>query len=212
MDIIILGAAGDVGCRAAGEALSRGHAVTGTIRRAAQLATLPNGVNPIVLDVADCEALANAMEGHDLSISAIRPPDGREDELVELTRSVLRAARTVGIRLLVVGGAASLKLLGADDMTLLDSGGIPEVAMPIARASFAQWELCAAETDADWTYLCPPGLLVPGERTGAFRRGIDTLLVDGDGNSAISMEDLAIALIDEAETPRHKRARFTVGY
>jgi len=37
-------------------------------------------------------------------------------------------------------------------------------------------------------------------------------LTDDQGNSRISFPDYAIAMVDEIETPRHPRARFTVGY
>jgi putative NADH-flavin reductase len=50
-----------------------------------------------------------------------------------------------------------------------------------------------------------------GERTGKFCLGTDQLLVNENGESNISMEDYAIALVDELETPRHSRQRFTVG-
>ena len=63
----------------------------------------------------------------------------------------------------------------------------------------------------NWAYLSPAALLEPGERTGAYRLDGDDLVVGADGTSRISMEDLAVALLDEAERPRHHRARFTVG-
>jgi uncharacterized protein len=89
---------------------------------------------------------------------------------------------------------------------------LPAAARPIALACVAQLAACRAETRADWTYLSPPANLGPGERTGAYRIGGDELLVDSAGNSAISMEDLAVALLDEVEQPRHHRARFTVAW
>lgn len=212
MKIVVFGAAGDVGRRAAGEAMARGHDVTGVVREAAQASRLPAGVRLAVADAADSASVAGVMAGHDAAIGAIRPPDGREGELAGLTRSMLDGAALARVRLLVAGGASSLKLPGAGETTLLESGWISEAFMPIARASFAQWEMCRAETRADWTYLCPPSMLVPGARTGVFRRGTDTLVVDADGESAISFEDFAVALIDEVEEPAHRRARFTVGY
>lgn len=212
MKIVVFGAAGDVGRRAAGEAMARGHDVTGVVREAAQASRLPAGVRLAVADVADSASVAGVMVGHDAAIGAIRPPDGREGELAGLTRSMLDGAALTKVRLLVAGGASSLKLPGAAETALLESGWISEAFMPIARASFAQWEMCRAETRADWTYLCPPSMLVPGARTGVFRRGTDTLVVDADGESAISFEDFAVALIDEVEEPAHQRARFTVGY
>lgn len=42
--------------------------------------------------------------------------------------------------------------------------------------------------------------------------GADELLIDDSGRSVISMEDMAVALLDEIERPRHIRRRFTVGY
>ncbi len=84
--------------------------------------------------------------------------------------------------------------------------------MPSRAPPQAQYELCLGETRAAWTYLSPLGMLEPGERTGRYRLGADTLLVDEGGVSRISMEDLAVAMLDEAEAPKHVRRAFTVGY
>lgn len=213
MHIIILGATGDVGSRVVSEALSRGHAVTAVVRQDAQRDTVPQGVTPLVADAADPAALTPLLEGHDLAISALRPPDGQEDLLVHLTGSVLRAAGRSRVPVLIVGGAACLKLPGQNGTTVLTAPGfLPVSVLPIARACFAQYELCAAYTEAEWTYLCPPGMLTPGVRTGSYRLGSDVLLTDEKGDSRISMEDFAVALIDEAENRKHRRARFTVAY
>jgi uncharacterized protein len=64
----------------------------------------------------------------------------------------------------------------------------------------------------DWAYLSPAALLEPGERTGTYQLGTDELLADAEGNSTISMEDLAVTLLEEVERPRHHRTRFTVAY
>jgi len=42
--------------------------------------------------------------------------------------------------------------------------------------------------------------------------GNDQLLVDPTGKSEISVQDYAVAMIDELERPAHVRLRFTVGY
>lgn len=211
MKIIVFGASGDVGRRIVAEAGARGHQVTAVVRRAAQIETLPPSAIPVVADATDRERLAGLMAGQDLAISALRPPDGQEDALVPLTRSVLDAAADARIRVLVVGGAASLRMPDGGGATVLTAPGfLPEPVVPIARACFAQYELCAAEARVDWSYLCPPAMLVPGKRSGRYRLGSDVLLSDPDGRSEISMEDFAVALLDEAETPRHRMARFTV--
>jgi len=67
-------------------------------------------------------------------------------------------------------------------------------------------------SDLDWTYFSPAALIQPGERTGKFRLGEDTLIADEKGNSSISAEDYAIALVDELENPKYIRKRFTIGY
>ena len=60
--------------------------------------------------------------------------------------------------------------------------------------------------------MSPSAEFAPGTRTGKFRLGHDSLLADASGKSWISMEDFAMALVDELATPRHSRQRFTVGY
>ena len=111
------------------------------------------------------------------------------------------------------GGAARLLLPDRGGETVLSAPGfLPTSTVAIARACQAQYELCLAEIRAEWTYLSPPAILEPGERTGHYRLGGDTLVVDDDGASRISMEDFAVAILDEAETPKHRREAFTVGY
>lgn len=211
MNIIVFGASGDVGRRIVAEAMAREHDVTAVVRRETQAQTLPKSARVRVADASRTERVAELMAGHDLAISALRPPDGQEETLVALTRSVLGAAARSGRRVIVVGGAASLTMPDRNGHTVLTAPGfLPEAVVPIAMACQAQYDLISAERHVDWSYLCPPALLSPGIRTGRYRLGSDVLLVDANGESAISMEDFAVALIDEAETPRHRRARFTV--
>ena len=68
------------------------------------------------------------------------------------------------------------------------------------------------EHDIDWVFFSPTGTLEPGERTGKFRLGKDDLIVDVDGKSHISVEDYAVAMVDELEKPAHHQERFTIGY
>lgn len=211
MKIVVFGARGDVGSRIVAEALSHGHTVTAVVRTDAQVGSLPSGVTACVADASDKADAVRAMAGQDIAISALRPPDGQEEMLVSLTRSLLDAAVKSKTRVLLVGGAASLKLPDDSGHTVLTAPDfLPEAVVPIATACQAQYELCLAETDADWAYLCPPAMLVPGTRTNRYRLGTDTLLVDEAGESKISMEDFVVALIDEAEEPHHHKTRFTV--
>ncbi|PAU87303.1 NADH-flavin reductase [Pseudomonas sp. WN033] len=212
MKIAVYGAVGDVGKRVVAEALGRGHEVSGIVRRQMQLDQLPDGVRGLVADVCDSRQVVHTAKGQDLIISAVRPPQGREEMLVTMTRSILSCVDPRQ-RVLVVGGAARLRVPGHNGKTVLTLDGfLPASVVAIARACQAQYEVCLAETRAAWTYLSPPAMLIPGERIGSYRSGGDTLLVDADGTSCISMEDYAVALLDEAESAKHVRRAFTVGY
>ncbi len=213
MKIIVFGATGDVGSRVAEEALLRGHEVTAVVRNENKLDRLPRATSVRVLDVTDTKAVARAMAGHDLAVSALRPPDGRETDLPELTKSVLDAAAESKTRVLVVGGAANLLMPDMSGHTVLTAPNfLPEAVKPIAAACFTQFAYCVAEDRADWTYFSPPAMLEPGQRTGHYRRGSDILLVDEAGHSKVSMEDFAVAMMDEAETPTENVKRVTVAY
>ena len=156
MKLIVFGATGDVGSRVVTEALARGHLVTAAIRNEAAIAKLPEGVRPVIADATDPATLVAAMESQDLAISALRSPPGREGEIVALTRSILNAASRTGLRLIIVGGAARLHLPNGSPHTVLsDPDFLPDNIVPTARASMAQWELCASETSAKLD-LCQP--------------------------------------------------------
>ena len=213
MKITVFGAAGEVGSRIVAEALSRDHAVTAVVRNSAQFNKLPQGVTPRSGNAENIADVVRLTASQDLVISAIRPSTGYEDKLVTTTQSILNGAAQSDIRVLVVGGAASLKLPGQGDTTVLTAPNfLPVEVINIARACFAQHEACEADQNANWTYLSPPAMLIPGIRTGNYRLGADELVVDKEGVSQISMEDFAVVLLDEAEQPKHYRARFTAAY
>ncbi|RVX41707.1 hypothetical protein EDD27_4272 [Nonomuraea polychroma] len=210
MRITIFGASGAVGSRVVAEALSRGHDVTAVVRDPARLAHTPARVR--AGDASDVEHVAALSAGQDVVISATRPAPGYEGELAITAKALLAGVARTGVRLLLVGGAAGLTVPEAGGLPLVETPDFPPALRPIALACNEQLEVCRSDTDADWTYLSPPALLEPGERTGVYRVGGDELLVDAHGRSAISMEDFAIALLDEAELPRHRGSRFTVAY
>ncbi|WP_040778049.1 NAD(P)-dependent oxidoreductase [Nocardia pneumoniae] len=210
MRMTVFGAAGDVGRRVVAEALARQHEVTAVVRNLARASTVPAGALIRRGDASDLDDVVSLSTGRDLVITATRPAPGREHELTAVTSVLLAGLARTGVRLLVVGGAATLTMPGAGDLTLHETPDFPVELRGIAQACADQLALCRADTTADWTYLSPPAELVPGERTGSYRLGADELLARADGLSAISMEDFAVALLDEAERPAHRRIRFTV--
>jgi putative NADH-flavin reductase len=202
MKIALVGATGRVGTRLVTELLSRGHAVTGIALHLP--ADVRAGITILQADATRPASLAPRLVGHDAVISAARFETSDADALIT-------AVKTAGVkRLLVVGGAGSLKV--APGKALVDTDGFPEAFKAEATAGARFLERLRSEPDLDWTFLSPSANFAPGERTGRFRLGGDQLLSDAEGRSHISMEDFAIAMVDEVERPAHSRQRFTVGY
>jgi putative NADH-flavin reductase len=212
MNIIVFGAAGQVGSRIVSEAVSRRHSVTAVVRRESQTTQFAQEVRTRLLDVRTGD-IEDAVREHDFVISALRAPNGEEDAIVELTQAVVNAARSRSIPFLIVGGAAPLIVPDSGGDTVLTKPGfLPESVVPVARASQAQCDWCSSRLDPDGVVLCPPALLVPGQRTGTYRTAGGTLVVDEHGDSRISMEDFAVAALEEAEHRSHTGRLFTVGY
>ncbi|MEU1024985.1 NAD(P)H-binding protein [Streptomyces sp. NPDC005904] len=215
MRITVFGGAGTAGSRVVTEALTRGHEVTAVVRDRARFTELHPRATHRTGDAGDPAQVAELAAGQDVVVNATRPAPGREADHAAVTRALLAGlAATPDVRLLVIGGAGSLMVPGTDGTRVIDDPRfVPPAWRHVAEASNAQYEaLRTADTPVNWTYLSPPALLEPGVRTARFRLGRDELLIDAAGKSSLSMEDLAVALLDETESPRHPRGRFTAGY
>jgi putative NADH-flavin reductase len=209
MHITVFGATGGVGRRTVVEALARGHEVTAVVRDRSRFTGLPKGAEPRLGDVTDTAAVKELSAEADVVVSAVRPPEGLEHRQAAITRTLLDGVAT-GTRLLIVGGAATLTVPDTGGLVLDDPRYVQRPWRAIAEASAEQHEVCRNEKRVEWVYVSPPAALMPGERTGGYRLGGDRLLLDERGESWISTEDFAVALVDEAESPRHSRTRFTV--
>ncbi|HLL67569.1 MAG TPA: NAD(P)H-binding protein [Micromonosporaceae bacterium] len=208
MKITVVGAAGMAGSRVIAEALGRGHRVTAVFRGAR-----PDSLSPEVIavrgDATDVDHMTQLFVRADAIVGATRPAAGSESDVPATTTALLDAAAATGTRALLIGGSAPLPS-PSGGLVFDDAQYVPPAVRTIAAASIAQLDACRAHT-ADWVYLSPPALLEPGARTGGYRRGATTLVVAADGSSRISVEDLAIAVVDELENPGHER-HFAVGY
>lgn len=202
MKIALIGASGNAGSRILRELSDRGHAVTAIARNADRIAALP-GVAPVSGDVGAPDSLAETLRGHDAVVSSLHFATADAAGLIGTVRAS-------GVkRYLVVGGAGSLEI--APGQRLIDQPDFPDAYKAEASAGADFLDLLRGVQELEWTFLSPSAMFVPGERTGQFRLGTDTLLSNEQGSS-ISFEDYAIALVDEIEQPRHIRQRFTVGY
>jgi uncharacterized protein len=206
MKIIVFGANGQQGSRVVTEALDRGHSVTAAVHAEDRAGNVDPRADVVVAEATDPARVASVAVGHDAAISATRARHA------EIARALLAGLSRAGVRRLVaVGGAATLEV--APGQWLLDTPDFREEWKPEARSGAEGLEVYrAADTDVEWTFASPGALLAPGERRGAYRTGTDQLLVAEDGTSSISMEDFAIALVDELENPQHVNRRFTAAY
>ncbi|MCC7461017.1 MAG: NAD(P)H-binding protein [Gammaproteobacteria bacterium] len=215
--IVVFGGSGRIGQRIIDEALARGHRVTAVSRRP-QPASAParDRLSYAIGDILDAASVARLAQGQDVVVDAtasgggLTPGGQGEDFHLRAAQSLVSAMRSIGRkapRLLVVGGAATLEV---------EPGKLLIDTMPGARGEPVGQKLAfdyyRTVADVSWTFLSPSQKIVPGTRTGKFRLGGDQLLRDAAGNSSISMEDFAVAMLDEIEHPAHVRRRFTVGY
>lgn len=203
MKIALIGASGNAGSRILSELVSRGHRVTAIARHPDKIAKL-NGVTAIEGDVYDKAQLVALIKGYDVLISSVHFSASDPDILIS-------AAHEAGVkRYLVVGGAGSL--LTPDGKKLIESPHFPDMYKVEAAAGGVFLDKLRAQSSVNWTYFSPPAVFIPGTRTGIFRLGLDNLISDASGTSTVSMEDFAIAMVDEIEKPAHLNQRFTIGY
>ena len=211
MKIAIIGATGFVGSAILNELASRNQDITAIARtpKDTSNATWKSA------DIFNVDALAEILKGHDAVINAYNPGwtnPNIYNETLSVYRAILAGAKKAGVkRLLCVGGAGTL--FCAPGLRLVDAGVLPAEIMPGVKSlgEFYLNILCN-EKEIDWVFFSPAGNLAPGERTGKFRLGKDDLIVNDKGESRISVEDYAVAMIDEAENKSHHKERFTIGY
>lgn len=212
MKIALIGASGFVGSAVLTELLARGHQVTALARTPAKLPAQP-GLTVVVADALDAAQVARAVVGHDAVVSAYNPgwSEPRIYEVfLQATQAIFSGVRQSGVkRFLMVGGAGSLYV--APGVQLVDTPPFPAEYKQGALAAREALRLIQAQPHLDWTFLSPPIALAPGVRTGQYRVGGDDLLPGvGEAPAGISVADLAVALTDELEQPRHHQKRFTV--
>jgi uncharacterized protein len=209
MKVVLFGASGMIGSRILDELVRRGHAVTAVVRNPEKVQAF-NGVKVVQGDVTDPASVAAIAKGSDAAISAYAPPPTETGKILDATRSLLAGLKQAGVRrLIAVGGAGSLEV--APGLKLVDTPEFPSAWMAIALAHRDVLPILK-ESDLEWTYFSPAALIAPGVRTGKFRLGGTRLVANDRGESRISAEDYAVALVDELENPQNIRKQFTAAY
>ena len=214
-NVLLIGATGFVGSAVLNELVSRGHKVTAVVRNIEKLAK-SDLVDAVKEDVANADAIAKLAEGKDAIISAYNPGWTNPDIATLISENypkILEAAKKSGVeRLLIVSGAGTL--FCAPGLRVVDSGAIPEEIMGGVRPLGDFYlNTLMNENDIDWVFFSPAGVFdQQGKKTGNYRLGKDDLIVDAEGNSHISVQDYADAMVNELEKPAHHKERFTIGY
>lgn len=214
MKIALVGATGFVGSAVLNEALNRGHEVTAIARNIDKITISNKNLKAVAVDVYHSEALSKTLVGHDAVVSTFNAGwtnSNLYNDFIKGSESIQQAVKRSGIkRLLVVGGAGSLEI--APGVQLVDAPEFPAEYKAGATAARDYLNTIKKENDLDWTFLSPAISLHPGERTGVFRLGTDQPVFDDKDQSDISVQDMAIAIIDELEQNRFIKKRFTLGY
>ncbi|MGN6502770.1 MAG: NAD(P)-dependent oxidoreductase [Pseudolysinimonas sp.] len=213
--ITVLGGTGYAGAALVAEAARRGHEVTAVSRTAP--AEPIEGVEYVTGSVQDAAVLDRVLAGRDVVVSALSPRAGLEGQLEAVAGELARRLDGTATRLGYIGGVSSLFAEeGGPRLWDITREHIPESLRPEVEAGLTVLDdLRGAPETLDWFYVSPPqkfGAWEPAPATGRYRLGGDVLLRDYSGESKISAADMAVAIVDEIEQPKHHRARFTVAH
>lgn len=214
--IALIGATGFVGSHLLTELVNRGYEVTAFARSVDKIPVKDGNPKTVALDVTDVKALAAALKGNDVVVSAFNPgwtnPNIYND-FMNGCEAIQKAVKEAGVkRYITIGGAGSLYI---DGKQIVDGEDFPKSIKPGATAARDYLDVIKKETELDWTMFSPAINMHQGiktGRTGKYRLGTDQPVFDKDGESVLSVEDLAVAVVDEIENHKFPRQRFTAGY
>jgi putative NADH-flavin reductase len=217
MKIALIGASGFVGSAVLKEALDRGHNVTAIVRHPERITAESKNLKKEKADAFSSDNIARAVKDHDIVINAFNPGWTNPNiykEFLQGAQAIQEGVKKAGVkRYFTIGGAGSLFV--APGVQLIDTPQFPAEYRAGATAAKEYLDIIKKENDLEWTFLSPAIEMhqgTSGVRKGQYRKGLDNPVFDENGRSVISVEDMAIAILDEVEQPTHIRQRFTVAY
>lgn len=216
MKVALIGATGFVGSHLLQELVNRGFEVTAVARSVDKIPVKDGKPKAVAADVTDVKALASVLKGNDVVLSAFNPGWSNPNiynDFMKGSEAIQQAVKEAGVkRYVMIGGAGSLYI---DGQQIVDGADFPESIKPGATAARDYLDVLKKEKDLDWTMFSPAINMHPGiktGRTGKYRLGTNEPVFDKDGESVLSVEDLAVAVVDEIENHKFSRQRFTAGY
>jgi len=216
MKVALIGASGFVGTAILNELLQRGHQVTAIVRHPEKVKKAAN-MTVVSANVLDKDDISKAIKGQDAVISAYNAGwtnPNLYNDFIAGSEAIQAAVTKAGIkRLIVIGGAGSLFI--GPNQQIVDTEDFPKEWKPGALAARDYLNILKKEQELDWTFLSPAIEMhqgTSGTRKGTYRTGLDHPVFDANNRSVISVEDIAVAIVDELEHPKHIRQRFTVAY
>ncbi|MGN7709230.1 NAD(P)-dependent oxidoreductase [Chryseobacterium sp. JV274] len=214
--VAVIGATGFVGAHVVAELADRGYAVEALVRDASKVKSQAN-VTAKSVDVNNVDDLAEALKGSDAVISTFNAGwtnPNLYNDFLNGSENIQKAVEQSGVkRLIVVGGAGSLYT--SDNIQIVDTPDFPDAYKPGATAARDYLNKIKENNTLDWTFFSPAVEMNPanvGERTGKYRTSLETPVFDENGRSRLSVEDVAVVLVDELEQNNHIRERFTAAY
>ena len=214
--VAVIGATGFVGTQVVKELANRGYFVNALARNTSKIEESEN-VKAIAVDVYNTSELSEILKGNDAVISAFNPgwtnPNIFEDFL-KGAESIEKAVEESGVkRFITVGGAGSLYI--AENLQLIDTPEFPAEIKPGAEAARQYLEMIKKNENLDWTFFSPAIEMhqgTAGVRKGTYRTALENPVFDENGRSVLSVEDVAVALVDELENNQFVKQRFTAAY
>ena len=210
--ITVLGGSGYAGAALVAEARKRGHEVT-SVSRSAPTSQV-DGVQHVEGSVLDADVLDRVLEGRDVVVSALSPRGDMAGKVEGVVTDLVSRLAGTPTRLGYIGGASSLLTEeGGPSLWDVSKDHVPDEVRPEVQTGLDTFAMLQVSPESlDWFYVSPPqdfGSWLGTPSTGSYTLGGDVLLRRADGTSTISADDLALAIVDEIETPAHHRKRFT---
>ncbi|MCS3529955.1 NAD(P)-dependent oxidoreductase [Chryseobacterium sp. JUb7] len=213
--VAVIGATGFVGTQIVKELVNRGYEVEAIVRDASKVQQNDN-VTAKSVDVNNVDQLADAVKGNDAVINAFNAGwtnPNLYDDFLNGSVNIEKAVENSGIkRFITVGGAGSLYI---DGKQLVDGPDFPAEIKPGATAARDYLNKIKENNTLDWTFFSPAIEMhqgTAGVRTGKYRTALENPVFDENGRSILSVEDVAVVLVDELEQNNHIRERFTAAY